>query len=368
MCSVHSNTRCGKGVAVVDTPKVSVLVPIYNVERFLAQCLDRLLAQTLDDIEIICIDDGSTDASPQILASYASCDERIHVLTKSNTGYGDSMNQGLALAQADWVGICEPDDFADVNMFEELYKPTQIFDVDVVKSGFYLHRDEVDARGRAATDRHIRLFDGFPNGRAICPADYPDLLRTRFVVSAALYRRQLIEDNEIFFTPSPGASFQDTSFVHRCWIAARSVYLMRRGFMHYRIDNATSSSNGQATDKVYAVCDEYARTFAFLEERGEEALHTFGPALDAARYAGYSWNYTRIAPELRPEFMQRWISELESAVEQGLSGFDLLHPEDQARYQLLMAGPDAFRAAFPGEVPLRSVAEAMRATSSALVD
>ena len=87
--------------------KVSVLVPIYNVEEFLPECLDSLVNQTLREIEIICINDGSKDDSLKILKEYASKDKRIKIIDKKNTGYGDSMNQGLKKATGEYVGIVE---------------------------------------------------------------------------------------------------------------------------------------------------------------------------------------------------------------------------------------------------------------------
>ena len=91
--------------------KVSVLVPIYNVEDFLADCLESLVNQTLKEIEIICINDGSKDRSLEIIKEYAAKDERIVIINKENTGYGDSMNRGLKKAVGEYVGIVEPDDF-----------------------------------------------------------------------------------------------------------------------------------------------------------------------------------------------------------------------------------------------------------------
>ena len=79
-----------------DTPKVSLLVPICNVERYLRECLDSAVAQTLKDIEIICINDGSTDSSPDIIREYMERDPRVKMIDKANSGYGDSMNRGLA--------------------------------------------------------------------------------------------------------------------------------------------------------------------------------------------------------------------------------------------------------------------------------
>ena len=92
-------------------PVLSLLVPIYNVERYLRECLDSAVAQTLEDIEIICINDGSTDNSPAIICEYMQRDARVKMIDKANSGYGDSMNRGLEMARGKYVGILESDDF-----------------------------------------------------------------------------------------------------------------------------------------------------------------------------------------------------------------------------------------------------------------
>ena len=102
--------------------KVSILMPACNVEKFLKECMDSVVNQTLKDIEIICIDDGSRDSTGNILDEYAQKDNRIKVIHKANSGYGHSMNVGLQNATGEYIGIIETDDFADLNMFDELYK------------------------------------------------------------------------------------------------------------------------------------------------------------------------------------------------------------------------------------------------------
>ena len=80
------------------SPVLSLLIPIYNVERYLRECLDSAVAQTLGDIEIICINDGSTDNSPALIREYMQRDARVNMIDKANSGYGDSMNRGLEMA------------------------------------------------------------------------------------------------------------------------------------------------------------------------------------------------------------------------------------------------------------------------------
>ena len=101
--------------------KVSIVVPIYNAELYLKQCLDSIINQTLKEIEIICVNDGSTDKSAKIVEEYAKKDNRIRVITKTNTGYGNSMNIGFDAAVGEYVGLIESDDFVDKEMFATLY-------------------------------------------------------------------------------------------------------------------------------------------------------------------------------------------------------------------------------------------------------
>ena len=94
----------------MSEPVVSLLVPIYNVERYLRECLDSACSQTLEDIEIICLNDGSTDSSPDIIREYMARDSRVRMVDKPNSGYGASMNRGLAEARGRYIGIWNSDD------------------------------------------------------------------------------------------------------------------------------------------------------------------------------------------------------------------------------------------------------------------
>lgn len=113
-------------------PKVSVIIPIYNVEAYLRECLDSVLNQTLGDIEIICIDDGSTDCSAKILEEYAKDDRRIRVITQSNAGAGAARNTGLAIAQGQWFSFLDADDVFDSKMLSDMVVAGESENADVV--------------------------------------------------------------------------------------------------------------------------------------------------------------------------------------------------------------------------------------------
>ena len=130
----------------MSTPKVSVVIPVYNVETYIRECLDSAIAQTLKDIEIICVDDGSTDGCPQILDEYAQKDDRIKVIHKANSGYGHSMNVGLDAATGEYFAILESDDIIKPNMYEVLYAEAKKHDVDLIKSDYEIFIGDQDAR------------------------------------------------------------------------------------------------------------------------------------------------------------------------------------------------------------------------------
>lgn len=126
-------------------PAVSVLVPVYNVEKYLRQCLDSLVGQTLADIEIVCVNDGSTDGSPAILEEYARADRRVVVVNKANGGLPSARNAGLNVARGRYVGFVDGDDYVAPEMFQKLYEAAETNDADIVICGGHLFPGEEQA-------------------------------------------------------------------------------------------------------------------------------------------------------------------------------------------------------------------------------
>ena len=138
-------------------PIVSVIIPVYNVEKYLRQCLDSVVNQTLRDIEIICVDDGSTDSSPAILAEYAAKDPRVKVLTREHTNAGASRNAGMAVATGEYLGFVDSDDWCEPMLFEEAYAKAKSDDADVV---FWGCRDRDGISGKILRDVPFALPAG----------------------------------------------------------------------------------------------------------------------------------------------------------------------------------------------------------------
>ena len=117
-------------------PLVSVVVPIYNVERFLRQAVDSILNQTLKDIEVILVDDGSPDNCGKICDEYAEKDSRVRVIHQKNGGLGNAYNNGIAAAKGEYIGFVEPDDWIEPEMYEVMYENAKHYNTDATKCGF----------------------------------------------------------------------------------------------------------------------------------------------------------------------------------------------------------------------------------------
>lgn len=217
-----------------SAPVVSVVVPIYKVERYLVKCVDSILAQTLREIEVILVDDGSPDACPSLCDAYAARDARVRVVHQSNGGYGKAVNAGIAAATAPYIGIVEPDDFIEPDMYATLWASAQKHDADVVKGWFY---DFLDIQPGG----HTKSFP-FPHppaeDRPFHITEFPQLLYMHPSVWTCLYRKDFLEKNNIRVTEAPGAGWTDNPFQVQTLCLAERIVFINRPFYHWRRLNA----------------------------------------------------------------------------------------------------------------------------------
>ena len=301
--------------------KVSVLVPIYNVEDYLPECLDSLVGQTLKEIEIICINDGSTDSSPDIIKQYAKDDKRVVVINKKNSGYGDSMNKGLEKATGEYVGIVESDDFIDSDAFEKMYKMAKKYDLDVLKANFYEYMTK-KKRDIAKSS----MFLPEEESVVINPREHRHVFYEQPSIWSAIYRREFLNENDVRFLPSPGASYQDAGFNFKVWAAAKRAMLLNRAFLHYRQDNPNSSVKSEG--KIYAVKDEYDEVERWLKERG--LYEEYGRTLVGMRFSGYIWNMRRLTRKAAKQFAKTIKKDYARLKAEGM--LDLEKLDDVSRY------------------------------------
>ena len=289
-------------------PKVSVLVPVYNVENYLRECLDSLISQTLNDIEIICINDGSTDSSPEIIKEYAEKDTRIKVIDKPNSGYGDSMNFGAERATGEYIGILESDDFTGPEMYEDLYNLARSKDADLVISDFYLYWTKKNKI------KKVNSTSKYPEEKVTNIKETPLLIRNKTTIWAAIYKRDFIFKNNIKFLPTPGASYQDTSFRIKTISLADRIVCTPKAYTYYRQDNINSSIHSK--EKAFAICGEYGELTAFMNSHSEIKKYANSEKL-INQWNGYMWNYKRIDENDKDEFLQKFYDDFKKFFDNG---------------------------------------------------
>lgn len=282
--------------------KVSIIIPIYNVEKYVGQCLESVMKQTLQEIEIICVDDGSTDLSGKIANSYSKIDDRIKVFHRKNAGYGSAINFGLNIATGEYVGIVESDDFVETDMYERLYAIAKADELDYVKSNYYEYND-LDRR----THEEPPICD-----YGIVYSEYENMNKLYLPKSiwAGLYRRNFLIDREIRLLETPGASYQDTGFWFKVCISAHRGMLIKDAFVNYRIDNDNSSV--KSSQKVFCICEEIEECKRYLENsnlRKEIIL----PYFHKYMYRCYQWNSERIDTAFLEEFLIKTSLEMKDA-------------------------------------------------------
>ena len=226
--------------------KVSIIIPTYNVEEYLEECMDSVVRQTLQDIEIICINDGSTDGSLEILKRYAQNDKRIIIVDKENGGYGIGMNIGLDKATGEYIGIVEPDDFVPLNMYEDLYNIAEKENLDFVKADFYRFKRS-DNGNMDLVYNHLSKNEEDYNV-VFNPSTDPKTLLYIMNTWSGIYRRSFLEEYHIRHNETPGASFQDNGFFWQTFIYAKRAMIINKPYYMNRRDNPNSSVHNP--DKV----------------------------------------------------------------------------------------------------------------------
>lgn len=223
-------------------PLVSLVVPIYNVQDYLEQCLASIQSQSYTNLEIICLNDGSTDSSLALLEAYAARDGRLVIIDKANEGYGKTCNRGIAAAHGTWVGIVEPDDYLEPTMVQELVDLIQANggedQVDIARSAYWRVFGN-QKNGRAGVKAQVKNAAG--SGEHRIPCAYKDRVKPKHqpcsidqmaqlllhhpAIWTALYRKEFLTQNNISFKEVPGAGWVDNPFLiasHCC--GTRLVY------------------------------------------------------------------------------------------------------------------------------------------------
>ena len=289
--------------------KVSIIVPVYNVEKYLAKCLDSLVNQTLEDVEIIVVDDGSKDNSQQIIDEFQTkYPDKIKSFVKKNGGLSDARNFGLDRARGEYIGFVDSDDYVTAEMFEEMYSLAQKYDAEMV----ICNLQKVDENGKI-----LQKLTQVPN-----MPEKIDLAKNLSVFSDLgyfacnkLFRRELFENKRF----KKGVHFEDIQLVPQLLLSCKTLAQTQNYHYQYleRQDSITKTHTEKGLDLLKAVKDVEEAFKASQYSNEKQALKGFWIMEAVYSYLAYlafvkdDNLYQKMSTELRKFIKERKISLIE---------------------------------------------------------
>ena len=242
--------------------KVSVIVPFYNVEKYIDKCLNSLVNQTLEDIEIIIVNDGSKDNSENIAKKYASkYKNKIIYLEKENGGLSDARNYALPYATGEYIAFLDSDDYVEFDMDKQMYEKAKKENADIVECDFLweYHNERIESKGRTYNDKHDIL------------------LNARVVAWNKLIKRELIEKTKVKFPY--GLRYEDVEFFYKLIPYINKLEIVNKSFVHYvQRDNSISNSQNSRTKEIIDILDnviDYYKKNSIYEEYKNELEYNY---------------------------------------------------------------------------------------------
>lgn len=205
--------------------KVSIIVPVYNVDKYLEKCLDSLINQTLKDIEIICVNDGSTDTSQKILEKYSKKDNRITIINQDNAGLSVARNSGIDIAKGEYIGFVDSDDWIDSDFYEKLYNSAKNNDADIVVASIIRYRKCAQKYRVKYTNE--KVYTDLQDKISAC--SIPKIC----YVWNKLYKNEIIKDK--LFTPN--VYFEDVIWLPKVIKCANKIVTVADTNYYYRVNN-----------------------------------------------------------------------------------------------------------------------------------
>lgn len=321
-------------------PKISVILPVYNGEKYLRECLDSIMMQTLAEFEVICVNDGSTDGTLGILTDYQKKDARIRIIDQDNAGYGCAMNRGIEEAAGTYIAVVEADDYIRANMLEALYLAAEQTQAEVVKADYYTFTGNGDERRftymQIAPDR--RMY-----GRLLDSTQTTVLFYAVQMTWEGIYRRSFLLKHNIRHNDSPGASFQDNGFWFQVFAQAKRVYFIDTPLYMYRIDNTASSTKQSDLKKIRQMFAEYDFILVFLARNPKLKLRLY-PTYLHFRFVNLLSRFFCASDEGKPEIALMIHNELREAAQNAGFSWELFGTALREDLKALLDDPVSFAA------------------------
>lgn len=287
-----------------NTPLISVIVPVYKVEKYLAECLDSICRQTYKNIEVICVNDGSPDNCAEILQNYAACDSRITVITQQNQGLSAARNAGFAAATGEYITFVDSDDFISLIMIEELYKKAKQTNADIVVGDlekFYQKGgkpEHINYWRRLDNDGVVREEKQMP--RVFRAADiYNYTFTSPCYACCKLYLRSFLQEHNISFVT--GIIYEDIIYFLDIIAANPLMSFIDKPFYKYRVqpESTCNKISPKQLDilRVYEILRHKIKQYHLEKQLGQNLYHMMKYNL--------VWSYFVIPDDCKKQYVKR---------------------------------------------------------------
>ena len=253
--------------------KVSVIMPVYNARDFLSLAIDSVLAQTLSEIELICIDDGSTDGSLDILKGYHANDERVRIVTETNAGPAIARNNGIRRARGQYLAFLDADDFFEPTLLEELYNIAEADALDIAIADYDVYNSRKSRFEKPIYPEKVEIFK---SGKVTSVGEFPDELffATNGAAWNKLFRASFLQEHNLTFLPDVKL-YEDVYFMIGALALACRIRMVNKVMVHHRLHS--QQSRAKLFRKYYAQIPEiYVKARELLMSRGMYSPLSFG--------------------------------------------------------------------------------------------
>ena len=310
-----------------NRPKVSIVFPIYNNEKYLEKCIRSVMEQSLKEIEMILVDDGSKDSAPEICDKLAAEDSRIIVIHKKNEGSAAGRNLGIEMSKGEYIAFVESDDKVDPEMYTKLYQYALDTDADVIKCGFNFCEGE-------KREEATYFYDIAEQGQVFTAVEKPDILMYHASIWAGLYKASFIKDNNIRFVVTPSATYSDFSWMAATLGQAQKIAIYHEPLYNYTFDNPNSSFKEAGEKSFYMLfhctkANEVLRRIGVFDKVKEE----IGKNEFKACY-GYA---IKIRKDLRKKFFKEFSDLLKDAFGKDF-GYKRFTKKEERRAKMIING------------------------------
>ena len=291
--------------------KISIIIPVYNVEKYIKECLNSVINQTLKDIEIICINDGSPDNSLSILEDYAKKDSRIIIINKENGGYASAINSGLDIATGEFIQIVESDDYVLANMCEDLYNAIKGTDADFITSDFYTLRPKLFGK-KLKRFQYIKKSEL----QKYCLKTLPEVISKPSYPWKSLYRNSFIKENNIRMLQDELGAYEDLPWNATVLSYAKEILYYPKAYYCYRLFAEGSSTNSGKRSMINYINRRYQIKEIFLNNNkynNEVKEYYWAGALN-----GCLFFLKKIGFDYKEEFYIKMKTFLQGAIEENI--------------------------------------------------